>query len=220
MTDPKAIVEAGYDAIADRFASWREEIEGSPELDWVERLVTMLPKSPDVLELGSGQAATPTQTLAAAGRLVGIDISAEQVRRARERCPEATFLHADMTSIEFDEGSFDAVVSVYVFNHVPRPELPVLVERIAGWLRPGGYFLGSFGVSGTLGVVEPDWLEVPMFFASFTEDQNLELLREAGLAIVGEQVVTIREPEGEGRFHWILARKPPSRGGGLRSGRE
>jgi SAM-dependent methyltransferase len=220
VTDPKAIVERGYDAMAERFASWREEIEGSPELEWVERLLALLPETPDVLELGSGQAAAPTRTLAARARLVGVDISAEQVRRARGRCPQATFLHADMTKIEFDDESFDAVVSVYVFNHVPRDELPALIARVGRWLRPGGYLLASFGVSGTLGVVEPDWLGVPMFFASFTEDENLGLVQDAGLEIVRDEVATIQEPEGEGRFHWILAWKPPSRGGGLRSGRE
>lgn len=220
MTDPKEIVERGYDAMAERYRSWRGEIEGSPELEWIETLMPLLPETPDVLELGAGQAAAPTQRLAARGRLIGVDISAEQVRRARERCPDARFLHADMTTIEFDQESFDAVASVYVFNHVPREELAPLVRRIAGWLRPGGHFLASFGVSGTLGVVEPDWLGVPMFFASFTGDENLAFVEEADLEIVREELSTIREPEGEARFHWILARKPPSRGGGLRSGRE
>jgi hypothetical protein len=47
------------------------------------------------------------------------------------------------------------------------------------------------------------------------------LLRAAGLEIERAEVVPIVEPEeGDARFLWVLARKPPGRGGGLRSGRE
>ena len=209
MKDPKEIIERGYDAMSARFDAWRQGIEGSPELEWAEDLLTRLPEDPDLLELGSGGARGPTGMLAKAGRLTGVDISLEQVRAAARHCPEARFLHADFTEVELEPESFDAVVSVYVFNHVSREELQPLVERIGGWLRSDGYFLGTFGVSGTLGVVESDWLGVPMFFASFTEDENLGLVRDAGLEIARTEVVTIREPEGEGRFQWLLARKPP-----------
>jgi ubiquinone/menaquinone biosynthesis C-methylase UbiE len=139
-----------------------------------------------------------------------VDISDEQTRRARALIPDAEFRRADLAEIEFDSESFDAVTSLYVFNHVPRAELPVVLKRIGRWLRPRGYLLASFGCSGAEGV-EEDWLGVPMFFASFTEDENRQLVRDAGLEIVRDEVVPIREPEGVARFQWILARKPPSR---------
>lgn len=191
--------------MAERFGVWRGEIEGSPELEWVDLLLSKLPPTPDVLELGCGAAAEPTRRLARRGRLTGIDLSAEQLRRARENCPEAEFREADMTEVEFEGGSFDAVVSLYAFNHVPRAELAELVPRIAKWLRPGGYLLATFGCSGGEGI-EEGWLGVPMFFASFTEDENRSLLRAAGFQLERDEVVPIREPDGEARFHWILAR--------------
>jgi SAM-dependent methyltransferase len=215
VTDPKKIVERGYDAIADRFDVWRQRIEGSPELEWAEDLLARLPEDPDLLELGSGGARGPTQKLAKAGRLIGVDISIEQVKAAERRCPDASFLHGDMTEIELEPESFDAVVSVYVFNHVPRRDLPTLVERCASWLRPGGYLLASFGRSGGEGI-EDDWLGVPMFFASYSEQETLDFVRRAGLTIERSEVVPIIEPEAEvGNFLWVLARKPPSRRRGL-----
>jgi|SRR5215218_7092180 SAM-dependent methyltransferase len=204
--DPKRIVEAGYDAMADRFAAWQAEIPDSPHHAWVDDLIRRLKARPEVLELGCGAAIEPTQLLAEKGRLVGVDISREQLRRARARCPRATFHHADMTEVEFPQETFDAAVCAYAFNHVPRGDLARLVPRIAGWLRPDGYLLASFGVSGGEGI-EEDWLGVPMFFASFTADENRRLVTEAGLEIVRDQVVPITEPEGEARFQWILARK-------------
>jgi hypothetical protein len=37
--DPKQIVRAGYDAMADRFRARRGEIAGSQEAEWIDDLV-------------------------------------------------------------------------------------------------------------------------------------------------------------------------------------
>jgi SAM-dependent methyltransferase len=204
--DARKLVGRGYDGMAERFAAWRDEIEGSPELEWVQDLIALLPGKPDVLELGCGAAEEPTLLLAERGRLLGIDISGEQLRRARERCPGGTFVLADIVELEFDPESFDGVVALYVFNHVPRADLSALLEKAASWLRRGGYLLASFGVSGGEGV-EDDWLGVPMFFASYTDIENRALVLAAGFAIKRDEVVSIAEPEGDARFQFLLARR-------------
>jgi ubiquinone/menaquinone biosynthesis C-methylase UbiE len=208
--EPRRLVERGYNRMADRFDAWRHGIEGSPEIEWVEDLLARLPERPEILELGSGAGVAPTRLLAERGKLTGVDISVEQVRRARKRCPGARFIHADFTEVVFEGRSFDAVASIYVFNHVPRADVRPLLAKIATWLRPGGYLLATFGISGGEGV-QDDWLGVPMFFASHTEEENRELLRAAGLEIERDEVIPILEPEeGEARFQWLLARRPPS----------
>ena len=135
---PQDIVARGYDVGAERFAAWQRQITGSTRLERLDELLSLLPERPDVLELGSGAGIRSTKLLAERGQLLGIDISREQVRRARERIPAARFRHADITRVELEPNSFDGVVSFYVFNHVPREELGPLLARIAVWLRPGG----------------------------------------------------------------------------------
>ncbi len=203
------IVERGYDAIADRFADWQKRISGSTRLERVERLVELLPDRPDVLELGVGAGVRSSRLLAERGRLTGVDISREQLRRARARLPAATLVHADVTRLELEPASFDAVVALYVLNHVPRAQLGPLLRRAAGWLRPGGLFLASFGARDTPDAVEDDWLGVPMFFAGFQPETNRRVVREAGLHVVEDDLERIAEPgQGEATFHWLLARKP------------
>jgi len=160
-----------------------------------------------VLELGCGGAAEPTRRLAAAGHLTGIDISEHQLRLAQEGCPGANFVVGDMTTVELDPESFDAVVSLYAFNHVPRAELPKLIKRIGGWLKPDGYLLATFGVSDSEGV-QDDWLGVPMFFAGHSTGANCSFVVQAGFAVLRDEVSVIVEPEGEASFQWILACKP------------
>ena len=205
--DVKRVIETGYDAIADRFADWQREIRGSTRLERIEELLTLLPPRPDILELGVGAGVRSTRLLAERGRLTGVDLSAEQLRRARERVPGATLLHADFTELELEPESFDAVVAAYVLNHVPQEELAPLAVRVAGWLRPGGYFLGTFGANDNRGWTG-EWLGVEMFFAGLPPDENRRLVETAGLEVLVDEIEVSIEPEGEARFQWLLARKP------------
>jgi ubiquinone/menaquinone biosynthesis C-methylase UbiE len=205
---PQDVVARGYDVGADAFADWQRQITGSRQLERVKELLALLPERSDVLELGSGAGVHATRVLAERANLVGVDISAEQVRRAGERVPEARFVHGDFTQIELDPASFDAVVALYVFNHVPREELGPLLGRIARWLRPRGYVLASFGASDLPGWYGT-WLDgMETFFSGYEPDVTLGLVRIAGLEIVHSELETIREPEGDATFLWVLARKP------------
>jgi predicted TPR repeat methyltransferase len=205
--DVKRLIETGYDAMADRFAAWQKEIQGSTRLARVEDLLGRLPAHPDILELGVGAGVRSSRLLAERGRLTGVDLSGEQLRRARDRIPEATLVHADFTELDLEPESFDAVVAVYVLNHVPREELGSLALRVARWLRPGGHFLASFGSSDLEGWTG-EWLGVEMFFAGFPPEENRRLVEVSGLEILGDEIEVSLEPEGEARFQWLLARRP------------
>jgi SAM-dependent methyltransferase len=204
---PQDVVARGYDAGADAFEAWQKQITGSTRLERLEELLALLPQHPDVLELGSGAGIHSTRVLAGRSNLTGVDISAEQVRRSRERVPGATFVHADFTQIELQPESFDAVVAFYVLNHVPREELGPLLERIAAWLRPGGWFLGTFGASDLPGWYG-DWLNgVETYFSGYEPEVTLGLVHDAGLELVQHDLETMEEPEGPATFLWVLARR-------------
>jgi cyclopropane fatty-acyl-phospholipid synthase-like methyltransferase len=173
---------------------------------WLEKLLAMLEDGSDVLELGCGGGGPVTKQLAERHKLLGVDISARQVERARERVPNATFQKADATGLTFDAGTFDAVVSLYMLGHVPRAEQAPLLSSIASWLRPDGYFLATMGTAGAEDEIEDDWLGAPMFFASFDEAQNEEMLVEAGFELIEAKVIPIEEPgHGLVSFMWVLA---------------
>ncbi len=206
MADPRTqIVADGYDAIGETFAAWREEIVGDPRREWEDELVSRLEPGARVLELGCGAGTPETRRLAERFTVTGVDISPRQVERARAAIPEAEFVCADFTELELPAGSFDAVCSFYVFNHVPRDLLAPLLGRIHGWLAPDGWLLTAFGVSDTEGWTG-EWLGADTFFSSFPPEVNSRLVREAGFAVERDEVVEFEEPEGPARFQWVLAR--------------
>jgi SAM-dependent methyltransferase len=205
VSDPRTeLVGAGYDAMADTWEAWSAHVGNDPRAEWLARLVALVPPGGRVVELGCGNGRAETIELSERFHLTGVDLSAEQLRRARRRVPAAEFLHADFTAVEFEPGSLDAVCSFYVFNHVPRDLLPGLLARIHGWLRPGGVLLGAFGASD-IENWQGDWLGVPMYFSGFEPAQNRRLLD--AFELVEDEVVTISEPEGDVTFHWVLARR-------------
>lgn len=207
--DPKRIVEAGYDAVADRYAEWSQnEIEGSPAVEYLEKLISMLPSEAAVIELGCGNGEPAARMLAPGRQYTGVDISAEQLRRAQELVPSGAFVKADYTKLLFPPLSTDAVVALYTLTHVPRAELAGLLARVACWLRPGGHLLATTvsreSADGVYG-----WLGVPMFFSGMAAEASLNLIAEVGLEVLEREIVCQDEgEEGKPCFLWVLARRP------------
>jgi len=198
------LVADGYDAIGDTFAEWRTRIVGDPREEWADELFRRLDDDARVLELGSGAGTPETRRAAERFRVTGVDISPKQVERARAALPEVEFLCADFTELELPPGSFDAVMSFYVFNHVPRELLAPLLGRIHSWLEPGGWLLTAFGQNDTPGWTG-EWLGAPTFFSGYPPATNSRLAAEAGFRIERDEVVEFQEPEGPARFQWVLA---------------
>jgi cyclopropane fatty-acyl-phospholipid synthase-like methyltransferase len=206
--DPKKIVARGYDAIALRYAEWKDA-SGWPTMRWLRELLERLPDASRVLELGCGRGVPATRELAKRHEVVGIDISSSQIALARHHVPEATFVHADVMELDLPPESYDAVVSIYMFGHIPPDEQGELVERIAGWLRLGGWVLATMGArdEDAPEVVEDDWLGAPMYFAGVGREKSLGWVESAGLDVVRAEVVPQVEHGEEVRFLWVLARK-------------
>ena len=207
MSDPRTrLVGEGYDVIGERFVAWRDRIVGDPRRWWADQLTSRVSGGARVLELGCGSGAPDTQELAKRFRVTAVDLSPEQIRRARAAVPDAEFIVADFTALELEPSSFDAVVAFYVFNHVPRELLAGLLDHIHAWLVPGGYLLTAFGTGDTDGWTG-EWLGTTMFFSSYLPETNSRLVDEAGFERLLDEVVTFLEPDGEATFQWVLARR-------------
>jgi cyclopropane fatty-acyl-phospholipid synthase-like methyltransferase len=207
VTDPRiALVAAGYDAMIETWEDWSGRIRDDPRAARCDELIARLPPGARVVELGCGGGTEETRLLAQRYRLTGVDLSEEQLRRAEERVPAAEFLRADITKLALPPGSVDAVASFYVFNHVPRDLLPGLFAHIHGWLVPGGLLLATLGASDLPGWTG-DFLGAPSYFSGHPPETNRRLISEAGFELLRDELVTIREPEGDATFHWVLARR-------------
>jgi cyclopropane fatty-acyl-phospholipid synthase-like methyltransferase len=206
-SDPKQIVAAGYDEIAETYLAWSALAPSPQRMQQLHRLLELLPPGTDVLELGCGAGIPVTQALAERGNVIGIDISTEQLMLAERHVPDAQLIHADMVALDFDAETFDAVVAFYALTHVPRDEHAGLLERIAGWLRPGGLLFATLGAHDSPDMVQPDWLGTSMFFSHYDAETNCDMVRRAGFELLDATLVVEEEDDEAVEFLWVTARK-------------
>lgn len=91
--------------------------------------------------------------------------SATMARHRRERRADparppagtATFIYADVTTVELPSAPYDAAVALYSLIHMPLSTQPALLRAIAGWLLVDGLLLLSAGWDAWTGS-ETDWL--------------------------------------------------------------
>ncbi|MEM6793147.1 MAG: methyltransferase domain-containing protein [Acidobacteriota bacterium] len=97
------------------------------------------PRAPGrILDVGCGLGAGTALVARAlpASRVTGINLSRRQVEHARSRFPEADFRVMDAASLDFEDGSFDLVLSVEAAFHFETRE--AFLGEARRVLRPGG----------------------------------------------------------------------------------
>ena len=111
------------------------------DASWKRRLLAHVPAdATSILDLacGTGIVTKKLHERAPRARLVGVDITEEYLRVAREKFQgldaDVTFLHSNAETMVL-EGEFDAVVSSYIPKYV---DADTLLERLEGHVAPGG----------------------------------------------------------------------------------
>ncbi|PZS35836.1 MAG: class I SAM-dependent methyltransferase [Pseudonocardiales bacterium] len=203
MRDSKAAVRQGYDAVSYRY---RADDAGAGEYEpWLDVLRGRLRTGATVLDLGCGCGVPVARDLVAAGHdVTGVDISDVQIERARRLVPEALFIRSDFAELAFEGESFDAITCFYALIHVPLPEQPMLIDRMAHWLRAGGLVLATVGDAAWTGTKD-GWLggEASMWWSHAEADTYRLWFRDAGLTILDDRFV----PEGSSGHRYLAAER-------------
>lgn len=208
--EPQKLVERGYDEVADAYAALEAEDAEWPRMRHLRELLSLLPSGAEVLDLGCGNGVPGMVAIEERHNGVGVDVSAAQIDRARANVPEARFIHRDMLGVSFDDASFDAIVSFYAIEHVPREEHGRLFKRFCRWLRPGGRLLFTLEAGGDEPGRTGEWLGVPMFFSYYDANATSTLLEQAGFVVERRDVESQLEGGREIEYVWFHARKPAS----------
>ena len=130
-------LQQAFDGQAARFERAPVQTDSSA----LARLVAFAGLEPDerVLDAGCGPGLVAEALLNAGHRVHGVDLSAEMVRRARERCARfgdrARFEQGSAMELAPTE-PFDGAISRLVLHHLENPL--ALVRRQVALVRPGG----------------------------------------------------------------------------------
>jgi SAM-dependent methyltransferase len=174
-----------FDRQAERF----EQAKVSRDAASLARFVAFagLPEGSRVLDAGCGPGLVAEAFLEAGCDVVGVDLSAEMVRRAQERCARfgarARFEQRSLFALG-KEPAFDAALSRNVLHHVEDPRAFVAAQ--ARHVRPGGLVL-ALDLTGDPDPARGAWLQEVergrdrTHTRTLTTGELLDLLGAAGL---------------------------------------
>ena len=186
--EPKSIVRDGYDRASYVYRGDDFQFARSGYAHWLSRLTRGLAGGSRALDLGCGCGVPVSRELARQHRVTGVDISPVQIARARRLVPDARFLCADMADVEFEPGSFDAVLAFFSLINLPLPQQPLVIARVSGWLVPDGRFLAVVGKQASTRI-EPNFHGVPgvpMYWSHADVKTYRDWFERAGFAIEAE----------------------------------
>jgi len=200
----RRVVESGYDSIGAKYASERRL--GTREIALLRQFTDRVPAGGHVLDAGCGAGVPVAEWLSQSFAVTGVDISARQIELARERVAGARFVRADMTDLDFPDGSFDGICSFYAIIHVPREAHEQILTTFRRMLRPGGVVLLCLG-AGDLKDDFDEFLGTPMYWSHYDAETNLAMLRTAGFEVLHAERVPDNLAADDGPKHlFVLAR--------------
>ncbi len=203
---PKDIVRDGFNRASLEVRGDRIDENCYNYIAWLDMFTPLLHKGAKVLDLGCGNGIPAAKLLVERGfSVTGVDISEVQISRAKELVPQGFYICCDMATLDFQPSYFHAVISLHAVTHLPLEQQPLLLARVANWMKRGGYFLFTGGISAWTGTDE-NWKGVRMFWSHADQQTYCELLGKLGFDLLWTSYEKDR-PEGEDSFTLFLAKK-------------
>ena len=119
-------------ALADKFDTLGARIS-----DIEETFALVKKENPKVLEIGCGNGRDAAEVLKRTNYYLGVDISKELIRLAKEKVPGADFEVADIASFVFPK-ALDIVFAFASLIHVTKEEFVDILEKLYDSINTGG----------------------------------------------------------------------------------
>ena len=197
--DPRSMTVAAYSGSAAAYAARTASMPDSVRRV-LDRFAATLGAGARVLEIGSGPGRDALALEAAGLRVRRTDVTPGFVELLHDRGHEADLLDplTDDLIDPADPRLYDGVWANACLLHVARPDLPVVLSRLAEATREGGLFQLSLKEGDGARWSTHGNVAGPRFFTYWREDP----LRDA-LAAAGWSVLTLDRQEGQRGEGWL-----------------
>jgi ubiquinone/menaquinone biosynthesis C-methylase UbiE len=213
MREKRSDLQAGYDSVAEHYASeFFEELDRKPfDRELLDNFAADILKqsgSGVVCELGCGPGQVARYLKDRGLNMRGIDLSPEMVRVASRLSPDIQFSAGDMLALDLPDDSLAALVLFYSIIHIQREDVTRALREMKRVLSPGGIVLLTFhGGEGELHRDEWYGEKVSIDFRLFTAAEMAGWLAEAGFADIKTVERAPYEFEHPTRRIYMFARK-------------
>lgn len=142
-----------------------------------------------ILDAGCGTGMPTAKMLSDAGHdVLGIDVSREMLRLARNNVPAARFEHGDIRRLDLPDRSLHAITAFFSLLMLNRAAVDSTLRSFARFLEPSGYLLVSM-VEGDLDHVEIPFLGQSARLTAYPQPVFESVLRGAGFDVLRAEAV-------------------------------
>jgi ubiquinone/menaquinone biosynthesis C-methylase UbiE len=199
--DPRSLQKI-YDRFASGYDRGRALFDNQVQL---EHLRQRLSDRADVLDVGCGSGCPALRFFADYGHCVtGTDISSEMLALAARNVPEATLVQSESAALEFEEASFDLIISFYSLFHLEMKQQQRTFERFSKLLKPGGIAYFSLACEAYTGQAEfcgtKKFAGVELPYSHTTPDAYRVLFETTGFVVKSMETLSI----GGETMLWVL----------------
>lgn len=190
MTTTNQLVRYTYNELAKRGI---KSIYTFDDWEHLDRLTHRLKPKAKILDVGCGNGLPVDKYLYDRGfEVLGIDISEEYIKKARENVPQARFAVMDMQDITLPKESFDGALVLYSLFHVPKGIHKDILDTINSLLKPGGFLLITFGQK-ELETTKDEFEDLKLYWSEWGKEKSLGLL--TGFTILYQEVHKLKNED-------------------------
>jgi len=183
MNLPKSDLQAGYDCVAEHYATeFFEELKRKPfDCQLLDQFAETVRRAGTVCELGCGPGQVGRYLKDRGVDMCGVDLSPQMVKVAARLNPDISFSQGDMLALHFPDESLAAIVLFYSIIHIQREDVTrALKEMYRVLTQNGKVFLAFHGGAGEIHRDEWYGEEVSIDFRLFEGAEMAGYLEAAG----------------------------------------
>jgi len=198
VRDVSKIIDT-YNKTAAHYAKSRLGTEPKEEL---AKFIKLIPSRGTVLDVGCA-AGRDTRILKDAGfDVIGIDLSVELLKIAKEQNPDIEFIFSDMRRMTFDDSLFDGIWARAVLHHLEKSEMASTIKEFGRILKPGGILsVSTKKGKGILKTQEDIVLNGEREFTLLQEEELDQMLTNSGF----EKIELYTSKSRTRDLYWICA---------------
>lgn len=147
-----------------------------------------------ILEIGSGVGEDAATLVDLGYEYIGIDISEEFVKLAKQNNPKLTFLNMPVYKLEFPDATFDGFWSSATILHIPKDKIKIALDEINRVIKKDG--IGFITIKEGEG--EKTDPATGRFFSYYTKEDFSKILEKSNFVIV--EMSSNIDPKNN---HWI-----------------
>lgn len=173
---------SAYEKHAKNFEESTKDFTLNYKIKCAELFIKSLPGT-RILDLGSGPGRDSAFFKEKKLKPICLDISQEMVKLCRQKNLEAVV--GDLENLPFQENSFDGVWAHTSLLHMPKKELPIVLNKIKNILNLDGLIYIGMKEGDFEGFLESDkYPGSKRFFALYSDKELREILNSSRLAMI------------------------------------